>query len=83
MTFGKAVVVTETLGTADYVEDGKTAVLVEPGSAVALRAAIERLLGDPQETESLGKRAQTVAVDTYNRRRFAEDILKALEGIAL
>jgi len=82
MTFGKAVVVTETLGTADYVEDGKTAVLVEPGSAVALRAAIERLLDNPQEAESLGKRAQSEAARVYGRERFAQDILKTLENAA-
>ena len=44
--FGKAVVATRVGGLPDYVEDGVTGQLVEPGNAAALAEALIRLLED-------------------------------------
>jgi glycosyltransferase involved in cell wall biosynthesis len=46
---GAAVVASRVAGLEGYVEDGRTAVLVTPGSPDELERAIERLLGRPEE----------------------------------
>ncbi|MBC8101280.1 MAG: glycosyltransferase family 4 protein [Cytophagales bacterium] len=65
MAAGKAVVVTETAGIRDYVQDGRTAILVPPGDVAALRAAILRLWNDAAERERIGG-AATRAVEEKN-----------------
>ena len=47
-----------------------TGLLVEPGNATALRAGIERLLGDPQLRDSLGAAARV-----RFERHFAADVV--------
>jgi glycosyltransferase involved in cell wall biosynthesis len=54
MAWGRPVVATAVGGLTDAVEDGVTGLLVPPGDVVALRAAIERLLGDPDLRARLG-----------------------------
>jgi glycosyltransferase involved in cell wall biosynthesis len=46
MAHGRPVVASATGGLLDLVEDGVTGLLVQPGDTDALRAALERLLGD-------------------------------------
>jgi glycosyltransferase involved in cell wall biosynthesis len=48
MAIGKPVIVTETVGTVDYVESGENGLLVPPGDAEALATAIRRLSEDPE-----------------------------------
>ena len=55
MAYGRPVVATPVGGLADAIEDGVTGVLVEPAG---LRAAVERLLTDPDERERLGVAAR-------------------------
>jgi glycosyltransferase involved in cell wall biosynthesis len=54
----RPVVATRVGGIADLVEDGVNGVLVEPGSAEALAAALERLLNDRALARELGARAR-------------------------
>ncbi|MDQ6777507.1 MAG: glycosyltransferase [Actinomycetota bacterium] len=54
---GAVVVASRTRSLEGYVEDGHTAVLVAPGDAVALREAVDRLLGDPAARERLARAA--------------------------
>ena len=49
-------------GLVDAVEDGVTGLLVPPGDTVALRAALERLLGDAELRARLGQAARERAV---------------------
>jgi glycosyltransferase involved in cell wall biosynthesis len=68
MARGRPVVASAVGGLLDAVEDGVTGLLVPPGDAKALRAALERLLGDPALRERLGSAARDVA-----RERFSWD----------
>jgi glycosyltransferase involved in cell wall biosynthesis len=52
----------------DLVTDEETGLLVPPRDAPALRAAVERLLGDPELRERLGRAARSSA-----RERFGWD----------
>jgi starch synthase len=55
MAHGRPVVATGVGGLPDAVEDGLTGVLVPPKDPAALRAALERLLGDAVLRERLGR----------------------------
>ena len=66
MAHGRAVVATAVGGLADAVEGGVTGLLVPPRDPGALRAAIERLLGDRELRARLGAAARAEA-----QRRFS------------
>jgi glycosyltransferase involved in cell wall biosynthesis len=73
MAYGRPVVATRVGGLADAIEDGVTGMLVEPAG---LRAAIERLLADPEERARLGAAARAAAPDGVSIRPVYEDALK-------
>jgi glycosyltransferase involved in cell wall biosynthesis len=58
MAHGRAVVATGVGGLVDLVRDGETGLLVPPRDPAALRAAIDRLLGDPALRRRLGEAAR-------------------------
>jgi glycosyltransferase involved in cell wall biosynthesis len=68
MAHGRPVVASAVGGLVDAVEDGVTGLLVPPVDPVALRAALERLLADPERRSRLGEAARQRA-----RERFAWD----------
>ncbi|MBA2331858.1 MAG: glycosyltransferase family 4 protein, partial [Actinobacteria bacterium] len=58
MAHGRPVVATAVGGLPDAIADGETGLLVPPGDPAALRAAIERLLGDADLRLRLGTAAR-------------------------
>jgi 2-deoxystreptamine N-acetyl-D-glucosaminyltransferase/2-deoxystreptamine glucosyltransferase len=54
MAWGRPVVASAVGGLTDAVRDGVTGLLVPPGDIPALRAALERLLADPELRARLG-----------------------------
>ncbi|HEY8316821.1 MAG TPA: glycosyltransferase, partial [Gaiellaceae bacterium] len=68
MAWGRPVVATAVGGLRDAVEDGVTGLLVPAGDSDALRAALERLLGDAALRARLGAAARERA-----RREFSFD----------
>jgi len=61
MAWARPVVATAVGGLVDAVEDGVTGLLVAPGDTAALRAAVERLLGDAELRARLGAAAREKA----------------------
>ena len=61
MAWGRPVVASAVGGLVDAVEDGVTGLLVPPGDVAALRAALERLLGDAELRARLGAAAREKA----------------------
>jgi len=57
MAAGLPVVATRVGGVPDIIGDGEHGLLVAPGDAGALAAALEQLLGDPARREAMGARA--------------------------
>ena len=53
---GKAVVASRVGALAEWVEEGRTGLLVPPGDTAALRSAIAELLGNPGRAQSMGRR---------------------------
>jgi glycosyltransferase involved in cell wall biosynthesis len=61
MAAGRAVVASALPGIDEAITSGENGVLVSPGEASELRAAVERLLADPAERARLGSAAQARA----------------------
>jgi glycosyltransferase involved in cell wall biosynthesis len=73
MCMGRAVVAFRSEGILDFIEDGETGLLVEPGNMRALRDAMQYLLENPQEARRLGENGrqrihEELNLDLYVRR---------------
>lgn len=64
-SMGRAVIAFRSRGILDYIIDGETGILVDPGDVLAMRQAIEYLLAHPKEAARLGQNA---------RRRIEEEL---------
>ncbi|NES23596.1 MAG: glycosyltransferase family 4 protein [Symploca sp. SIO3E6] len=81
MAVGVPVISTRTGGTAEYVEDGKTGLLVEPGNPSSLAAAILRLLENENLRTAMGKAGRQRAVALFSWERVVENLLSKYEHI--
>jgi glycosyltransferase involved in cell wall biosynthesis len=79
MAHGRPVVATRVGGLPDAVEDDVTGVLVPPRDVAALRAALERLLGDVELRRSLGAAARDRVVTPATT---AERLLEAYRAVS-
>ncbi|WP_169166411.1 glycosyltransferase family 4 protein [Cellulomonas taurus] len=77
---GSPVVLTSGSGYDDFCTDGEDSLLVPPGEAPALAAAILRLLDDPALARRLGERARAGA-DHYTADPVAADLLAAADQL--
>jgi glycosyltransferase involved in cell wall biosynthesis len=82
MSMGKVVVVSATEGLSDVIEDGVTGVLVPPGDDVALRNAIEGLLGDPKKRREVGRRARRAAIERFGLDIYVANLARHLHEVA-
>lgn len=72
MSMGRPVVCTSTDGQNDVIIEGETGYYVPPGDPDALRAAIIRLLENPDEAIAMGKRGRELVEDRADVFRYAE-----------
>lgn len=63
---GRAVIAFRSRGILDYIIDGETGILVDPGDVLAMRQAIEYLLAHPEEAERLGQNARQRVEEELN-----------------
>jgi glycosyltransferase involved in cell wall biosynthesis len=75
MAFGRPVVAAAGGGLLELVSDGETGLLVPPRDAPALRAAVERLLADPELRERLGSAARACARERFGWDAVIEETL--------
>ena len=66
MAHGRPVVATSVGGLRDLVVDGETGLLVPPGDVPALRAALERVLGDRELRRRLGRAGRARARKAFS-----------------
>ena len=78
MAAGKAVVATNVNGTRDYVENGKTGVLVMPANAAAMASAIDCLMNDDNARQALGSAARSDVFRRFTARSFIASLLDVL-----
>jgi glycosyltransferase involved in cell wall biosynthesis len=77
MAHGRPVVATGVGGLRDLVVDGETGIVVPPRDPVALRSALERLLGDPELRHRLGAAGRKRARAEFSWERITDETLAA------
>ena len=77
-SMARAVVAFRSKGITDYVIDGETGILVEPGDAAALREAIHYLLANPAEAKRLGNNARQRILEKLNLETYVSRIAELL-----
>lgn len=80
MAHGRAVVATAVGGLPDMIVHGETGFLVPPGDPAALRAAIDRLLADPELRQRLGAAARLRIEELCGWDRVIDRTLEAYEA---
>jgi glycosyltransferase involved in cell wall biosynthesis len=76
MSRGKPVVATAVGGTPELVIDGETGLLVAPGDVEALRAALRRLLDDPELGRRLGAAGAERVRESFSAEAAAAVVLR-------
>lgn len=78
MAMGKAVIATRTQTPSDFVIDGVTGFLVQPGDVEGLRDKIRWCLEHPEEVAGMGARARQHIVDNYSVEVYCSKIASAI-----
>jgi glycosyltransferase involved in cell wall biosynthesis len=81
MAMGKAIVASRLGQIGQVLTDQETALLVEPGNARELVAAIEKLVESDELRTRLGAKARKVAVENYTWKHNAQRVLQAYESL--
>jgi glycosyltransferase involved in cell wall biosynthesis len=79
LAYGRPVVASDVGGLREVVIDGETGVLVPPRDPAALRAAVERLLGDAELRRRLGGAGRALAEERLGLRDAARATIAAYE----
>ena len=80
MAHGRPVVASDVGGLRDLVVDGETGLLVPPGDVAALRAALERLLADPELRDRLGGAGRERIRERFSWARAVAQTVTAYEN---
>jgi glycogen(starch) synthase len=72
MACGLAVIASRAGGLAEIIEDGKSAILVEPGNAEELAGAIVSLISNTERRSTIGTAARRRIVDNFSRPVIAD-----------
>jgi colanic acid/amylovoran biosynthesis glycosyltransferase len=81
MAYGRPVIATAVGGLRDAIEDGVTGLLVPPGDTKALRAALERLLGDEGLRVRLGREGRRRAAEQFGSEAATAALLGAYRAV--
>jgi glycosyltransferase involved in cell wall biosynthesis len=74
MAHGVPVISTRTGGTAEYVIDGETGILVDPGDTEGLASAMRRILTDEDLRAAMGAAGRKRVVEYLSYERFTEEL---------
>lgn len=81
MAHGKPVIGCKGEGIEDFVEDGKTGMLVKPKDVDSLVKALDFLLSHPVEAQKIGKRAGDLVLKHYTWEKNAEKTIKVYKEV--
>ncbi len=82
MSMGRAVIATECNGAEDYIQHGKTGLLVKPQSVEDLVQAIEMLWNDSELRNRLGQAAQRYARENFSCEAAGASLTRILNEVA-
>jgi glycosyltransferase involved in cell wall biosynthesis len=80
MCMGRAVIVTGSRGILDYVIDGETGILVDPGDVAGMREAVRDLLAHPEEARRMGQNARQRIDEELNLDAYVERLAEVLRA---
>jgi glycosyltransferase involved in cell wall biosynthesis len=78
MVLGKAVIVSDTPGARDLIQDGATGLLYRPGDAPGLRAAIEKLLSDADLRRRIGEQGRRAVLGNFTHSTYWRHIFQIM-----
>lgn len=81
MCAGLAVVSTQSGGIPEVVDDGRTGILVDPGSADELAGAIKRLHDNRDEREEMARAGRAAANDRFTPARYVQQLMNLYESL--
>jgi len=79
MSMGKCVIATRTHGQTDTIVDGVTGVYVPPSDPLALRAAIQRMLANPDDAARMGAAARQFVEERAGLDGFVANIVASIK----
>lgn len=82
MRMGRPLIVTDTIGSRDYVVDDATGLLVPPRDPAALAAAMQRLWDDAALRSRLSSGARRFAEDSLSDEAAAAALVRMLDAVA-
>jgi glycosyltransferase involved in cell wall biosynthesis len=82
LALGRAVVASRSGASAELVRDGSTGLLVAPGDAAGLAAALAALAGDPARRRALGERSSDDVRERYSSATVAEPLAALYREVA-
>jgi glycosyltransferase involved in cell wall biosynthesis len=71
---GRPVIATRRPGLAEYVIEGETALLVEPGNVEEMTTAIASLWDDPDRAEQMGKAGRRLMEESFTIDRWLDRV---------
>lgn len=80
MAMGKAVVCSSTAGQTNVITEGETGLYAPPGDVPALRAAITKLLDNPDLASAMGRRARTEAEERFAVEHYARGLARTVRA---
>jgi glycosyltransferase involved in cell wall biosynthesis len=78
MAGGNALVTTDVGGIPEQIGDSGCAIIVPPGDAGALAAALAELIRDPERRRAMGRRARARAHEAFSEDRFHREVVERL-----
>lgn len=81
MKYGKPVVCSKVAGTVDYIEDGKTGLLVEPESTSQMRSVLERYYHNTDMLQRLGRQGFEAQRKYFSPAEFHKNYLKTIHEL--
>jgi teichuronic acid biosynthesis glycosyltransferase TuaC len=81
MACGKPVIGCKGEGIEDFVENGKTGMLVKPKDVDSLAKAMSYLLSNPDKAREMGEKAQKLVLENYTWEKNAEETIKVYQEV--
>ena len=81
MRMGVATIATDCVGSVDYIEDGRTGLLVPPNDAEAMREAILKLWHQDRAREEIANNAKTHAKNHFSDEAAARHLFEAIDDV--
>lgn len=72
----RACVTTDTPGCREIIQHGRNGLVVPPGDAAALAAAISHLIDNPAQRQQMGARGRQIALEGFTFRQIAAETLR-------